>query len=444
MTTSTEIYLPGSHERARWDVRDTALILRRFHYCERALILAQSAWLPAIASYEIKTGTPMFIWQQTLNADALRTRVYELRFPSRLMEVGGDRQLEALFASTIDAPSAGALFHALATVHLPALLSSFREFLALSDIIGDGPTHRFLTLSVQEKEKQIAQYTAWAEALFTTDQASRQPAEAWSHDQEAYLQRLGGVGLEENKEPLPDDFHSNHSTPWRLAEVPARDQSFRQVRFYWPDIVDETFPYGDGIRLQLRSAISHFNEIWAVETAGALLHGLADELPWEFIVDAARWGYDESRHCRMGLERLTQWGLRHDELPLGTYIYDSARGQDLIYRLGMLYFFETKNIGKKHQRVKAFQDYRDAVSEHDMDFDWADETIHSHYGNRWLTELLKVRGLEGNAPDEIRKQCSKLVDEVVATKSEVEVSEIREIAEQIIGAALERSSEAAG
>jgi hypothetical protein len=53
----------------------------------------------------------------------------------------------------------------------------------------------------------------------------------------------------------------------------------------------------------------------------------------------------------------------------------------------MLYFFETKNIGRKPERTAVFKEVGDAASEHDMDFDWADETIHATYGNRWLRAL---------------------------------------------------------
>jgi len=158
---------------------------------------------------------------------------------------------------------------------------------------------------------------------------------------------------------------------------PARDAAFWRCRFYWPDVVDPDYPYGEGAQLQLRSAISHLNEAWAVETAGIALHAFADILPWEWIVDAARWAYDEARHCRMGYERLRAWGFRPAELPLGDYIYASAAGQDPIYRLGMLFFFETKNIKHKPSRARLFAGYGDAVSQHDMEFDWADETMHT-------------------------------------------------------------------
>ena len=79
--------------------------------------------------------------------------------------------------------------------------------------------------------------------------------------------------------------------------------------FYWPDVLDPAYPYGEGVALQLRSAVSHLNEVWAVETAGRILDELSPELGWEFTHEAARWLYDETRHMLMGKERLARWGF---------------------------------------------------------------------------------------------------------------------------------------
>ncbi len=180
--------------------------------------------------------------------------------------------------------------------------------------------------------------------------------------------------------------------------------------------------------------MSHVNEVWAVEACAAFTYGLWDELGWEFVLDATRWTYDESRHCRMGYERLLSWGFEKHEIPLGTYIYDAAKDQDPIYRLGMLFFFETKNINKKPKRAKKFNEYSDLLSEHDMDFDWADETIHAHYGKKWLTELLEKRGLEED-PKKIRHECEQMVDELVSKATAGERQEILSIANSMLSKA---------
>ena len=134
---------------------------------------------------------------------------------------------------------------------------------------------------------------------------------------------------------------------------------------------------------------------------GAVLNAFAEDLEWEFMYDAARWTYDEARHTRMGYDRLRAWGYEPQEMPLGSHIYDSANGQDPAVRLGMLHYFETKNIGKKTKRANAFGSYQDRVSQHDMDFDWADETIHAHYGKRWLDVggRIAIGSYTGTAPE---------------------------------------------
>jgi uncharacterized ferritin-like protein (DUF455 family) len=220
-----------------------------------------------------------------------------------------------------------------------------------------------------------------------------------------------------------------------MADPPARDPRFHRCHYYWPDVVDPNYPYGDGIRLQLRSAVSHLNEVWAVETAGLILHAFADDLGWDFIYDTARWTYDEARHTQMGYDRLRAWGFDPAEVPLGTYIFDSARGQSPVIRLGMLHYFETKNIGKKTKRAQAFAEYQDRMSQHDMEFDWADEAIHAHYGKRWH-DALRERGSAG-VPDveTIRTRCDELVAAEVARATDQERAEIHWIAAAMIAKA---------
>jgi len=75
------------------------------------------------------------------------------------------------------------------------------------------------------------------------------------------------------------------------------------------------------------------------------------------------------------------------------------------------------------------------VSEHDMDFDWADETMHAGYGKHWLKELLAVRGQDPAAYDQIRERCEKLVSDFVSAATPDEVAAIKKTASTLIGKA---------
>jgi len=427
-------YLKADQPRARWKRLDTAQILKRFYFCERSLVISCSAWLPAVQSLEVKTMLPYFSWQNAKTANDLRERVFELRFPSRLLEEqGADRPLATAFSFLLQAPSAAAFLEGLAQVALPALRDAYDEFLRHADPLADAPTYRFLELGLAEKRKQIATIGQWATAEPELQQNpnERPMTERWVSSLGSLLAELGGVGTDEA--PLSLDVAPPPDS--RLAAIPAkpaRDPRYWPCRFYWPDVIDPQFPYGEGLMLQLRSAVSHLNEVWAVETGGIILSEFADDLPWEWIHDAARWTYDEARHCRMGMERLAAWGFDRSEIPLGSYIYESANGEDPIYRLGMLYFFETKNIGRKPERTAAFRLIGDEASEHDMDFDWADETIHATYGNRWLKALHEAHPERIPPPERVRKHCEELVQTMIRSASLEEKTAITEQAQALI------------
>lgn len=426
-------YLRSGRTRARLARLNTGAILKRFFFCEEALIRGQAGWIAAIGRYETKMLVARLVWEDALVAGELRQRVFELRYPSRLMEVGEDLPLVSIYEDARHAPHAAAYLHALAHLLIPALGQAYRAYLEVADDLGDAPTRRFLGLAAGEKERQAAELLPLVEALLAADPALRDTAGRWTAALRERLDAAGGLSLDSphatvhaGAGPLPG------SVPFALAEVAAHDIRFHLGRFYWPDNVDPAYPYGEGIALQLRSAVSHLNEVWAVDTAGAILEAFAEPLGWEFVSDAARWLYDESRHAMMGLTRLRDWGFSPRELPLGSYIYDSARGEDPIYRLGMLHFFETKNIGKKTKRAEAFGSYGDTESQHDMEFDWADEGMHAGYGKRWLVELVRARGLPPQALDAIHDRCGELVAATVAGATGTEIADIRAVTARLL------------
>jgi uncharacterized ferritin-like protein (DUF455 family) len=436
--TQASQFLSSSHARARWMRADSAQLLKRFFFCERALLVSLAAWIPIIGPLDIKTGLARFVWQNAETAHALRNRVFELRFPNRMLEEqGADRDLIELFSGAKNSPSVVAFLQSVGQVLLPTLQVAYSAYCEGSDSIADGPTHRFLSLTLSEKVEQIAAFERWAKSAISENPDLREGAEAWTRTVAERLSQLGGVGVEATPQFAGDGLAG--SKTYSIPPKPARDPRFWPCRFYWPDVVDSNYPYGTGTQLQLRSAISHVNEVWAVEAAGVILSAFADVLPWEWVYNSARWAYDESRHCRMGYERLMAWGFAPEEIPLGTYIYESAAGQDPIYLLGMLYFFETKNIRHKPSRAQMFHSYGDALSEHDMDFDWADETMHAGFGKHWLRELLAVRGQNPEEHNIVREQCEKLVREYVATATAKEIADLKSIATALMAKAARRS-----
>jgi hypothetical protein len=327
---------------------DTAQEVTRFHYLARAVALAAASQIASTPMLEDKAELARVAWEQTLAADAFRERVFELRYPVRVLE-------EWAGADT-DTPPAQR-----------ELVAVYREFLAATDDLDDGPTERIVRQALADLE---------AERTWPT--------------------------------------HREDAVP----EVAPLDPRYAHHPFYWPDTIVPGYPYGEGVALRVRSAVSHLNEVWAVNTAGTILWTLAPELGWEWMRDAGRWTYDEARHMLMGKRRLEAWGLPPEKTPLGGYIYAAWAREDPLYGLGMLGYFETKNIGRKMERARAFHELGDALSETDMEFDWADETLHAEYGRRWLKALLAARGEDPEGWPAVLERCEMLVGEQLAQATE--------------------------
>ena len=434
----SEALLPSGSGSDRLLRLDSAIVLKRFLFLERAVIVAAAAWVPAVERLESKALLARSAWEDAETARSLLNRIFELRYPDRTLEVGGERALVDLFDAAVDAPGPADLLKVLGEVLLPAQARAYEDYLDASEEISDGPSRRFLELGVREK-------SARSRAL--TEAARLEPIEAtaWVVAIRERLEELSGFVLDPPTARAGAEEGGLIGCRFQLAQQPARDHRYLVTPFYWPDALDPNYPYGEGLRLQLRSAVSHLNEVWAVETAAAILHAFQHELGWDFLFDAARWLYDESRHMMMGARRLAAWGFEPSQVPLGSFIYEACRDQDPICRLAMLAFFETKNIGKKKQRTATFGVLGDRASQADMDFDWADEAIHASYGRRWLRAALQARGEDPESWPQLVARCEQLVADRVARATEAERAVVFEAAEALVGRAeeLARSGSAA-
>jgi hypothetical protein len=420
--------------RARLMRYDSAEMLTRLFFLERSLILSQAGWVPAVTTLEAKGALARNLWEGSVTADALQNRVFELRYPSRLITPDAHSAVIAAVDGARNAPGQEAYVLAMATVLLPALQRAYQQFAGLSDQLSDGPSYLLLKHALADKADAIDRLTHLAGDMIAAKPEARQEAEAWRDAVASALGALGPGLLEaasegESRPKIPG------GQAFELPVQPGRDSHFRLVRFYWPHIVDPSFESADGLALQMRSAVGHLNEAWAAEICAANLYNFADELGWDYIKDVARWTYDESRHCLMGLQRLLEWGFRPEELPLGNYLYVAARQREPIYGLGMIFYFETKYIHRGRERIQAFKDLGDALSRHDYEFDWADETFHAEYGNRWLTALFERRSEPPRDAHEIRARTEQIVAESVATATGQERAEIHEVAARLLAKA---------
>ena len=72
-----------------------------------------------------------------------------------------------------------------------------------------------------------------------------------------------------------------------------------------------------------------------------------------------------------------------------------------------------------------------------MEFDWADETIHAHYGSKWLAAL---REKSPSLPDRetLHNRCDQLVEQVVAEAVETDRQAIYAVTKAMVAKANHR------
>jgi len=390
--------MQANGSRAALMVSDSAKILKRFYFLQRECVLAQAGWMPGTVHWETKLLWPEFLWQDALTATALRERVLELRYPERKVEPGTDAALLERWRSLLrNAPGDAAFAEAIHGAVKPFLRGLYGRYLAAADRLDDAPTVRILRQALEDIDEQISRLAeARADVDAVLGPGERDAAREWAGRVGAALAAIGQDAFIADAPPSVPSMDPSRlgGRDFAIARLGRRDPRFSYSRIPWRDSLDPSVGAGEGFELQVRQAQAHLNEVWAAEMAAAVLFDLADDGPAEFLQEAARWCFDEIRHCRMGYTRFREWGFEKPEMPIGSFAYDAGEKVDAVTRLGIIFYFETTYIHTKPERVRSFGEFGDRTSSHDMDFDWADELIHSHYGKKWLEFFIRKNGLQ--------------------------------------------------
>lgn len=387
-----------THEHTR--VADASAVLKRFYTLERGLMRACAGWFIRTHTVELKHYLAEALWQHAQHADALRTRILELRFPRRDVDKRYDAEMLRFIDGLMRAETAAEVFASLTGVVLPALLAAVDAYCARADALDDAPTFylmRHLRLDVERSAALASE--AWHNFGKIEGEQAADPS--WVA---ALAQRLNATGgIDGSAGRTPDDGSLLDARPaFVLPRQVRRDLRFRPARFHLPhenkfdtagaaawrriEAIDKR------IAMQVWSAISHFNEIWAAEIPCSVLFEI-DNAPWEFYLDLSRWAWDESRHSFMGYRTLTGWGWDVPALvPYGDALYNALAVLPAQQRLALLYYYEEGLLrsGTKQIEIQILESAGDAASSQDMDYDWADEAIHVSFGFRWLRHLTGV------------------------------------------------------
>jgi hypothetical protein len=224
--------------------------------------------------------------------------------------------------------------------------------------------------------------------------------ELWREYIRQFLSSIGGFAGLEQQTAKPESHPCAGRPAYQVPRQVQRDPRWRPALFHLPhenkyDIAGreawKRFESLDKrVAMQVWSAISHFNEIWAAEVPASVMWELENEV-WDFYLDLARWAWDETRHSTMGYRAMEGWGWDVPELiPWGNALYNAMVAMPARQRLALLYYYEEGLLraGTKQIEIKILESAQDHGSTQDMDFDWADEAIHVGYGYTWLRYLL--------------------------------------------------------
>ncbi|CAN5547596.1 hypothetical protein BH09CHL1_BH09CHL1_07770 [soil metagenome] len=369
-------------EQGQRSVEDSANLLKRLYLTEREIMRTLGAWHISIANWELKLATPRDWWHDSLHADALRNRVLELRYPRRDVDSDHDPELVHFLGELAKARTDAEHARGIYEVARPALVRAYRAYESNGDRLNDAPSFYHLNHNVVEEEVQIAEMAPIIAALSEQERLDAQP---WVDYLEALLGSIGGLLGDLPRTAAPSD----HPEANRPAYV-IPDRCVRDPRFLPAVVESPTRPAKTERERQVWLAIDHANEVWAVEVPGAFMWHFSD-MPWQFYLDVARWGYDELRHALMGMRRLEAWGFEMGiDYPMVGDPYHAIieKGGDLRDVLALLYYFERQAPAYKQQEKKHYDASGDTATAQDVDFDWADEAIHLRYGYTWLNQML--------------------------------------------------------
>ncbi len=367
-------------------VEANAVILHRFAYLERQMLHLMAGSLIHVPEWEVKFLLGRHLYEDAEHHNLLRKRIGELRRSERSVDHAPDPALEALIDEFAHSGDTIELLAGLYGAIKPALVASMRAHLEKINPLVDYNTGRVLRLILLEEEEQVLVGQQFLESLLTDD-AEREKAAVWQNHLLAYLAAAGGVdGTMERTSNLPAP-HSD-GQPHRLPLDSRRDERFQVTIPKNPAThVEET---GDRTREGLEQMMwVRFNELSPAETVGAIIY-LEQGKPWDFYYDLARHCWDEVRHAAFGQAALEAEGISitrnpnwigfaemalssMDPIDAYTHLTVAIEQAAMKYPPGKRQEYEFCRDVAKHKLMALFQDY-----------DWADEVVHSHFGQEWV------------------------------------------------------------
>jgi hypothetical protein len=351
-------------------------LLNRYRFVEYELLRILAGWLPATGQMELKLTIGRLLWEDAQHVQHLYQRLREIQTPA--FRDPGDVALTRLMAEAIHAPNERDLLAGLCRVIKPALARAYRWHMQQTFANPDAPTlYAFKHILLDEDE-----HASWA-----TEALADHPVGEWEQYIAGLLATAVGITGRDARAfaPEPPTCRSLFVTPL---------QATRDARFKLVDREAGKLPQAaDAATERLREFESYSQEMLAAETVALVLY-LSPAMPWEFVYNSARHCYDETRHCRLGIEWLARHGLDYTQVPQNTRIYAWRSQYDPATQYCLLTMGNEKHaFPYRRQRLAAYRGAGDRLSADFLNYDMADERQHVAYGRKWLPQLMAQHGI---------------------------------------------------
>ncbi|MFN8569915.1 MAG: DUF455 family protein [Kouleothrix sp.] len=362
------------HEQV--DFAQNKQLLNRYRFVEYELLRILAGWLPATGQMELKLAIGRLLWEDAQHVQHLYQRLREIQTPA--FRDPHDSALKQLMAEALHAPNERDLLAGLCRVIKPALVAAYRWHIAQTFANPDAPTlYALKHILIDETE-----HAGWAaEAL------ADHPAGAWERYIAELLAAAGGISGREPRQATP-------AAPAGRTQFTAPLAAARDSRFTPVDRNAGTLPpAGDPAAERLHEFESYSQEMLAAETV-ALIMFRSPGMPGEFTYNSARHCYDETRHCRLGIEWLARHGHDYTQVPQNTRIYAWRSQYDPATQYCLLTMGnELHAFPYRRQRLAAYRSTGDRLSAEFISYDMADERQHVAYGRKWLPQLMAQHGI---------------------------------------------------
>jgi hypothetical protein len=364
-------------------------LLNRYRFVEYETLRILAGWLPATANMDYKLAMGRLLWEDAEHVQHLYRRLREIQTPA--FRRPDDDVLEHLMAEAINAPNENDLLAGIFRVIKPALVGAYRWHLAQTFANPDAPTLYAFKHILMDEDEQVL----WAEEALADH-----PVGAWEEYLRSLLAAAGGITGNEPRQPAPSAPASR--TPFVFARKAARDPRFTLINRRAGQVISQS-----DVNLRRHMEFeSYSQEMLAAETVAQVIY-LSPQMPWEFTYDSARHCYDETRHCKLGIEWLAQHGFDYTEVAPNTRIFEWRSQYDAATQYTLLTMGnEMHAFPYRHESIAAYQQLNDQLSIQYINYDMADERQHVAYGKKWIPKLMAAHGID--------KPVEEFIDETVA------------------------------